>query len=129
MRKFFDDDSGQLILLACVTVTVAIMLIATYEYSVLWTGEKSINREDMNSYYYYESIRDRYASIYNDPNYLDLVPGKKNLTVYEKELKEFALLHGYSVDFICKDSKATIVFVDKDVRRIEETLSGSGLCP
>lgn len=119
MREF-EDDKGQLILITCITIVIALVLIATFEYSTLVTGEKSIKRENMNSAYYYNSLRERYANIYNDPDYHDDSP--KNLSVFEKEIKNLALLHGYSVDFIhADDSKTTIVFVDKDMR-IEEEL-------
>ena len=115
MRRF-DDDTGQLILIACVTVVLAIVLMTTYEYSTLGTGEKSINRENMDSTYYYQDVRERYINIYKDPAYLD------NLTVYENEMKDLAILHGYSIDFIHDGpKKTTIVFVDKDIR-IEEEL-------
>ena len=110
MRRFKDDDSGQLILIACVSVAAALVLIATYEYSTLGTGENSINRETMNSYYFYNSIRDRYNETYN---------GLDN-AVFEKELKEFSLMHGYSLDFICTGTNRTIVFNDKDIKITEE---------
>lgn len=119
MRKFFDDDSGQLILLACVAVVLSIVLIATYEYSTLGTGEKSINRENINAYYFYQSIRDRYINIYNDHDY-DF-GNAKNITFFEKELKEFALLHGYSIDFIHNGEVTKIIFIDEDLK-IEEEL-------
>ncbi len=111
MRQFRDDDSGQLILIACVSVAAALVLIATYEYSTLGTGENSINRENVNSYYFYDSIRDRYNETYTD--------GSDN-TVFEKELKEFSLMHGYSLDFICTGTNRTIVFIDKDIKITEE---------
>ena len=119
MRKF-DDETGQLILIACVTVVLAIVLITSYEYSTLSTGEESINRENMDSTYYYQDVRERYINIYNDPEYLDYTK-LNNLTVFENEMKDLAILHGYSIDFIHNGSKTTIVFVDKDIR-IEEEL-------
>ncbi len=119
MRQFVDDDSGQLILIACLFVAVALMLIASYEYSTLGTGENSINRENLNSYYFYDSIRERYSEIYNDPN--------NDVSFFEKELRRFAILHGYSVDFECTGNNRTIVFTDKDIK-IREQLAG-GLCP
>ncbi len=119
MRRFKDDDRGQLILIACVSVAAALVLIATYEYSTLGTGENSINRENLNSYYFYDSIRERYSKIYNHSNY--------NVPLFENELKKFALLHGYSVDFECTGNNRTIVFNDKDIK-IKEELAG-GLCP
>ncbi|KCZ72648.1 hypothetical protein ANME2D_01079 [Candidatus Methanoperedens nitroreducens] len=120
MKKLFNNDSGQLILIACVSVVLAIVLIAVYEYSTLGTGEKSINRENMDSFYYYKNIRERYTDIYKKSNYLD-INNTRNLTVFEKELKEFALLHGYSVDFIRDGTNATIIYLDKDIK-IEEKI-------
>ena len=122
MRRFINDESGQLILIACVSVVAAIVLIATYEYSTLGTGENSINRETMNSYYFYNSIRERYSPIYNNITYKD------SIQLYENQLKEFGLLHGYSVDFVCSnDRHKTIIFVDKDMK-IEEKM-GEVSCP
>ncbi|CAG0976293.1 MAG: hypothetical protein OIN86_07820 [Candidatus Methanoperedens sp.] len=112
MKRFINDESGQLILIACVSVAAALVLIATYEYSTLGIGENSINRETMNSYYFYDSIRERY----NATSDLDRA-------VFENELKEFSLLHGYSVDFVCKDNYRNIVFIDKDIK-IEEQMKG-----
>ncbi len=115
MRRFSDDDSGQLILIACVSVAAAIVLIAMYEYSTLGTGENSINRENMNSYYYYGSIRDKYKNL-SEP---DKLP-------FENDLKAFALLHGYSVDFVSVCNNNTkIIFIDKDIKIEEEV----GSCP
>ncbi len=117
MRRFSDDDSGQLILIACVSVAAAIVLITMYGYSTLGTGENSINRENMNSYYYYDSIRDNY------PN-KDLPESDK--LRFEKDLKAFALLHGYSVDFKCNNNNNNeIMFIDKDIEIKEEV----GPCP
>jgi hypothetical protein len=116
----FEDEEGQLILIACVIITVTIVLIISFEYSTLVTGEKSIKRENMNSVYYYESVRDRYVNIYNNPDYLDF-NNTINLDIFENEIKALAQLHGYSVDFVHNNSKTTIVFVDKDMR-IEEEL-------
>ncbi len=121
MRRLLDNDSGQLILIACVFVVFSLILIATYEYSALGTGEKSIIRENMNSYYFYDSFRERYSQIYNNYTYIDRIPE------FENEFKDFALLHGYSVDFVCSDQNRTIVFTDKDIY-IREELEG-GLCP
>jgi hypothetical protein len=120
MRRFKDDDSGQLILIACVSVAAALVLIAVYEYSTLGTGENSINRENLNSYYFYDSIRERYSQIYTNNT-------KADIALFENELKKFAILHGYSLDFGCTGSNRTIVFVDKDIK-IREELEG-GLCP
>jgi hypothetical protein len=117
MRRFKDDDSGQLILIACVSVAAALVLIAVYEYSTLGTGENSINRENMNSYYFYDSIRERYNQTYMRPDH----------AVFENELKEISLLHGYSVDFVCTDTNRTIVFIDTDIQIKEEIKGGS--CP
>ena len=116
MRKFIDDKSGQMILLACVSVVAAMVLIATYEYSTLETGESSINRENKDSFYFYTDIRDRYVNIYKDDttDYLNL-SNPVNITIFEKELKEFALLHGYSVEFMSNYTQARIIFVDKDL--------------
>ncbi len=121
MGRFKDDDSGQLILIACVSVAAALVLITTYEYSTLGTGENSINRENLNSYYFYNSIRERYSPIYNNYTYRESIP------LFENNLTKFALLHGYSVDFVCTGSNRTIVFFDKDIK-IREELEG-GLCP
>jgi hypothetical protein len=112
MRKFLDDDSGQLILIACVSIAVALVLIATYGYYTIGTGEDSINREDMNSFYYYHSIRDNYMNIsHNDQN---------AIIVFENDMKAYALLHGYSVDFVCKDKNTTIIFMDRDIQINED---------
>ncbi len=119
MRDLRSDERGQLILIACVAIVLAIVLISVYEYSTLGTGEKSINRENKDSFYYYNSIRDRYTKVYQDP-YTNM-SNPVNITLFEKELKQFALLHGYSVEFIRNDTQATIVFIDKDIR-IEEVL-------
>ncbi len=122
MTRFIDDESGQLILIACVSVAAALVLIATYEYSTLGTGENSINRETMNSYYFYDSIRDRYSPIYNNITYKD------SIHLYENDLKKFALLHGYSLDFVCSnDRHKIIIFMDKDIK-IEEKM-GEVSCP
>ena len=110
MKRFINDDRGQLILIACVSIAAALVLIATYEYSTLGTGENSINRETMNSYYFYNSIRDRYNETYNGLDH----------AVFENELKEFSLMHGYSLDFICTGTNRSIVFIDKDIKIIEE---------
>lgn len=119
--KKFNDDSGQFLLITCVGVSIALVMMATYEYSTMETGEMSINRENMNSFYYYESIRDNYVPIYNDSTYLDFT-NPKNRTVFENDMKNLALLHGYSVNFIHNGSKTTILFGDKDVT-IEEELN------
>ncbi len=121
MRRFIDDDSGQLVLIACVSVVAALVLIATYEYSTLGTGENSINRENLNSYYFYDSIRERYSQIYNTSVDKDEIP------LFENEIKKFAILHGYSVNFECMGNNRIIVFIDKDIK-IKEELAG-GLCP
>ena len=102
------------------SVAAALVLIATYEYSTLGTGENSINRENLNSYYFYDSIRERYLEIYNNSNY--------DVPLFENELKKFAILHGYSVDFVCTGSNRTILFVDKDIK-IKEELERGLLCP
>ncbi len=111
MEKFPDDDHGQLILIACVSIAVALVLIATYGYYTIGTGENSINREDMNSFYYYQSIRDNYMNISHNQN---------NVTL-KNEMKASALLHGYSVDFgVCSSGNSTIIFIDKDIQIREE---------
>ncbi len=121
MEKFPDDDRGQLILIACVSIALALVLIAIYEYSTLGTGEKSINRENMNSYYYYNSIRDRYSEIYNNYTYRD------SIAIFEKDLKEFALIHGYNAAFECIDGDTKLIFIDTDIK-IEEELKGGLKC-
>ncbi len=114
MRRFIDDDSGQLILIACVSIAAALVLIATYGYYTIGAGEDSINREDMNSFYYYHSIRDNYMNISSK----DL----NNITL-KNELKSSAILHGYSVDFgVCSYGNSTIIFIDKDIQ-IREVVS------
>jgi len=118
MGRLFKDDRGQLILIACISIVLSLLLIAAYENSTLTTGESSINRENMDSFYYYKSIRARYIDVYKDP-YLDL-SSHTNITLFERELKEFALLHGYSVDFKRNTTQARIIFRDKDLRIEEE---------
>ncbi len=118
MRRFSDDDSGQLILLACFSVVAAVVLVSAYEYSTLSTGEKSINRETLNSYDYYNNIRDRYIDL-NNSGY------GNNIAPYETELKEYALLHGASVEFIHNGTQVKIIFIDKDLK-IEEVVTGGG---
>jgi hypothetical protein len=123
MRRFLDNGSGQLILISCLFVAFALMLMATYEYSALGTGEKSIDREDMGSTYFYMNIMDRYNKIYYDEAYW--TNNAKNITYFENDMKEFALLHGYSLDFVRPNNtiRATkVIFVDKDVR-IEDELT------
>jgi hypothetical protein len=110
MRQFRDDDSGQLILIACVSVAAALVLIATYEYSTLGTGENSINRENVNSYYFYDSIRENYNQTYL----------ASDRVKFENELKSFSLMHGYSLDFICTGTNRTILFIDNDIKITEE---------
>jgi hypothetical protein len=116
VKRFSGDDSGQLILIACISVAAAIVLISIYEYSTLSAGEDSINRENLNSYYYYDSIRETYNQTYLRPDH----------AVFENELKKFALMHGYSVDFVCKGGNKTIIFVDKDIKIQEELIGGWG---
>lgn len=111
-NNFVNNDKGQMILLSCVFVTLALTLIGIYEYSILDTGENSINRENVDSFYYYKNIRDRYTSVYE---------GQSNVTTFENELEEFALLHGYSLNFLHGDTQVRIIFVDKDLR-IEEDI-------
>jgi len=117
VRRFSDDDSGQLIIIACVSVAAAILLISMYEFSTLSAGEDSINRENLNSYYYYGSIRETYFQTYLQSDH----------TEFEKDLKMFALMHGYSVDFRCNvtENKTILLFVDKDIK-MQEELEG---CP
>ncbi len=115
MRKFHEDEGGQLILLACVSIVIAIVLIATYEYTTLWAGETSINHETSDSFFFYRSARDRYEKIYNNTDYLNLSKSP-NITVFEREMKTFAILHGYSMDFVRNDTHARIIFIDKDLR-------------
>ncbi len=111
MKRFSVDDRGQLILIACVSIAVALVLIATYGYYTIGAGEDSINREDMNSFYYYHSIRDNYMNISNNQNSVTL----------KNEMKASALLHGYSVDFgVCSNGNSTIIFIDKDIQIREE---------
>ena len=100
--------------MACVSVAVAIVLISVYEFSTLSAGEDSIIRENLNSYYYYSSIRESFL-LSND-------------TIFETDLKNFALMHGYSVDFVCKGGNRMIMFVDKDINIQEELIGGLG-CP
>ena len=109
MKKIFENESGQMILIACVSIVMALVLIAIYESYTLTTGENSIRSENRDSFYYYMDIRNKYNDISDDD---------KNK--FEKELKEFNLLHGYSVDFIHNNGKTTIIFVDKDLKIVEE---------
>jgi hypothetical protein len=117
MRKIQDDTSGQLILIACLSMVLAILLIMAYEYSTLTSGEKSINQENENSFYFYKSLKDRYSIIYrsNNPDYFDMTR-PDNITLFENEMKEFALIHGYSMDIRRNGNQARIIFVDKDLR-------------
>ncbi len=117
MRNFSDDDNGQLILVACVFIAAALVLITTYEYSTLNTGENSINRENLNSYDYYNNIRDRYVDLYANGYGNQISP-------FETELKEYALLHGASVDFIHNGTQVSIKFVDKDLEIDEVVIGG-----
>ncbi len=108
------------------------MLITTYEYSALGTGENSINRENSGSAYFYMNIMDRYTNIYyNNASWDSSNP--KNLTYFENDMKDFALLHGYSLDFVCNinsnNTTTRIIFVDKDLRTEEELTGGLGQCP
>lgn len=121
MKTFHQDEKGQLILGACVSIVVAMILIAAYEYSILSTGENSINHENKESTYFYINMRDTYSGIYRDTSrdFLNM-SNPSNITVFEKEMKEFALLHGYSVEFQRDDVKATIIFIDKELRIKEE---------
>lgn len=119
MKRLLNNNDGQMILITCVSIALALVLIAVYELSILDTGEKSINRENMNSFYYYKNVRDRYIDVYKDP-YLNLSK-ETNITRFENELREFSLLHGYSVAFVRNGTQAKIIFTDKDIR-IEETI-------
>jgi len=121
MKRFYDDDGAQMILIACVSIVLALVLIAIYESQTLVTGENSIKSENSDSFYFYMDMRDKYSDIYNDARYLDYA-SPNNLSIFEKELKEFSLFHGYSLDFIHNNGKTTIIFVDKDIR-IKEELS------
>jgi len=116
--KIIKDDNGQMILIMCLSIAVILMTISIYEYSAMMTGEGSINKENSESTYFYINVRDRYENVYND-EYLNLSK-KTNITTFEKEVKEFALLHGYSVNFIRNDTSAKIIFIDKDMRIIEQ---------
>jgi hypothetical protein len=77
----------------------------------------TIKRENVNSFYYYNNIRETYSGVYSDTN---------NVTAFENDLKSFALIHGYSVDFTCSHGNKTIIFIDTDII-IEEELAG-GSC-
>ena len=109
MKKIFENESGQLILIACVSIVMALVLIAIYESYTLSTGENSIKSENRDSFYYYMDIRNKYTDILDD-----------NKGKFELELKQLSLLHGYSVDFIHNGTKTTIIFFDKDIRIVEE---------
>lgn len=121
MRKFYNNEEGQIILSGCMTIVVAIILMTTYTYSILWTGEGSIDTENRDSFYYYNSIKDNYL---NMPSNID----NNNVTIYENQLKDFALLHGYSLNFLHKDvnfnKNTTIIFTDKDIKIIEKLKGG-----
>ncbi len=114
MRKFLKDDSGQLILIACVAIAAALVMIATYGFYMEGRGENSINRENANSYFYYDSIRDN----------LILVGQNTNNAILKNDMKSFALLHGYSLDFVCTNHNTTIRFVDRDLQINEITNIG-----
>ena len=116
--KIIKDDNGQMILIMCLSIAVILIMISIHEYSTMMTGEGSINKENSESTYFYINARERYVKIYND-EYLNLSK-TTNITIFEKEMKEFALLHGYSVNFIRNDTSAKIIFVDKDMRIIEQ---------
>lgn len=123
MKKFLKDDNGQMILIACVFIVLSLVLIAIYEYSTLGTGEASINRENIDSFYYYKNIRERYTRVYNsdqNSSYWDF-SRPNNITLFEKELKQFALQHGYGLSIIRNNTQAKIIFVDKNLK-IEETI-------
>lgn len=117
-KNIFDDDNGQLVLMACLSIAIFLVLISVYEYSTLTAGGGSINRENMGSTYFYIDLRDRYENVYSN-TYLNMSK-TTNITVFEKEMREFALLHGYSVNFIRNETTATIIFVDKDMKIIEQ---------
>ncbi len=95
------------------------MLITTYEYSALGTGENSINRENSGSAYFYMNIMNQYTNIYYNNASWDF-SNPKNLTYFENDMKEFALLHGYSLDFVRNNITTRVIFMDKDVRIEEE---------
>lgn len=116
--KIIKDDSGQMILITCLSIAVIMVMISVYEYSTMMTGEGSINKENSGSTYFYINARDRYEKIYND-EYLNLSK-TTNITIFEKEMREFALLHGYSINFMRNDTSAKIIFIDKDMRIIEQ---------
>lgn len=116
--KIIKDDNGQMILITCLSIAIILILISIYEYSTMMTGEGAINKENSESTYFYINARDRYAKIYND-EYLNLSK-TTNITIFEKEMKAFALLHGYSVSFIRNDTSAKMIFIDKDMRIIEQ---------
>lgn len=118
MKRSFDNDSGQLILITCVLIAIVLILISIYGYSTLMTGKGSIDRENIDSTYFYLGMRNRYINIYNN-EYLD-INKTTNITIFEKEMKQFSVLHGYSIDFIRDDFSATIIFVDKDMKIIEK---------
>lgn len=105
MRRLLKDDSGQLILIACISTAAALVLIAMYGFYIAGTGENSINRENANSYFYYDSIRDNLRNIAQNPN---------NITL-KNDMKAFALLHGYSLDFVCINNNTAIIFRDGDL--------------
>ena len=116
--KIIKDDNGQMILITCLSIAIILILISIYEYSAMMTGEGSINKENSESTYFYINARDRYANIYND-EYLNLSK-TTNITIFEKEMKEFAMLHGYSVSFIRNDTSVKMIFVDNDMKIIEQ---------
>ena len=116
--KIIKDDNGQMILITCLSIAIILILISIYEYSTMMTGEGSINKENSESTYFYINARDRYMKIYND-EYLNMSK-TTNITIFEKEMKEFALLHGYSINFIRNDTLAKMIFIDKDMMIIEQ---------
>ncbi len=109
MKRIFGNENGQLILIACVSIVLVLVLIAIYESYTLATGENSIKSENRDSFYYYMDIRNKYIDI-----------SGFNKSKFEGEMMDLSLLHGYSVNFIHNGGKTTIIFVDKDIRIVEE---------
>lgn len=117
MKQLLDDDKGQMILMTCVAIALALILISVYEINALSTGEGSINREDMDSFYYYNSVRERYNDMQTNPDLMS------NVSELENEFRQVAVLHGYSVNFVHKNNgtQTQIMFVDKGLT-INETI-------
>lgn len=117
MVALLKDDRGQLILIACAVIAISIVLMATYEYTVMGAGQKVIKNEVRGAPYYYMNGRDAYLDFLeaewansSDPSTMH---GK--MRGYEKDIKILASQHGYSFDFLPNETSPFIIFADKDM--------------